>query len=261
MRGPLPQRLKRSVLWTQTLLSLRALGPGREKPGRCHGAGFEIEGYSLSGLSFLFSEVFVGLDYYFESPVEEPYILDCGSNIGMAVLFFKALYPRARIVAFEPGPDSFAMLQRNVRQNQLTGIELRESAVGDRDGTVDFFLARSPGSVTSSTRAERTGQVRTTVVQERLSTYLDRDVDFLKLDIEGGEWAVMHDLVTTGTLRRISKMAIEYHHHMAPSEDRFGEFLQQLEAHGFGYQLSALAGRDRQRGQFQDALIYAYRKD
>lgn len=260
-RGPLPAPMKKGVLRTLSSLQVRGLGARDDAPAACRILGHEVRAYTRANLALLFREVFVDLDYYFDTPSPAPFIIDCGSNIGMATLFFKILYPGARVMAFEPGPDSFEMLQRNVTANHLPGVELHQAAVGDAEGSIDFFRATAPGSVTSSTRVQRTGGVKTTVKQVRLSSLIDRDVDFLKMDIEGGEWAVMNDLVASGTLRRIQQMAIEYHHHMDGTEDRFGEFLQLLESHQFGYQLRATSEGRQRRGEFQDVLVQAYRKD
>ena len=51
-----------------------------------------------------FKEIFVDEIYKFDSKDEEPVIYDCGANIGMSCLYFKILYPKARITAFEGDP-------------------------------------------------------------------------------------------------------------------------------------------------------------
>src|SRR5262245_6977657 len=53
---------------------------------------------------YMFEEIFAKASYSFHSDTDRPLIFDCGSNIGMSVLFFKKLYPTARITAFEPDP-------------------------------------------------------------------------------------------------------------------------------------------------------------
>ena len=53
----------------------------------------------------------------------------------------------------------------------------------------------------------------------RLSRYVTKPVDFLKLDVEGSELPVLRDLVSSGTIAQIRQMVIEFHHHMSPAED------------------------------------------
>jgi FkbM family methyltransferase len=62
--------------------------------------------------------------------------LDCGANIGLATLFFKRLYPESEIHAFEPDPETFKMLRRNVEQNSLSYVYLYNVALSDQQGAV-----------------------------------------------------------------------------------------------------------------------------
>ncbi|MCZ6702618.1 MAG: FkbM family methyltransferase, partial [Ignavibacteria bacterium] len=57
-------------------------------------------------LSFIwqFKEIFVDEYYKFESELTEPVIYDCGSNIGMSCIYFKRIFPGAKVKAFEADP-------------------------------------------------------------------------------------------------------------------------------------------------------------
>ena len=55
-----------------------------------------------ASLLFLNHELF-GLEIYkFNSEKTEPFIIDCGANIGLSVIYFKKLFPKAKVIAFEP---------------------------------------------------------------------------------------------------------------------------------------------------------------
>src|SRR5262245_45483539 len=69
-------------------------------PGSLDVAGFRIDYLNQSHALFLLHEIFVNAEYEFSSANVCPRIVDCGANIGMSVLFFKALYPDAEILAF-----------------------------------------------------------------------------------------------------------------------------------------------------------------
>src|SRR5262245_40303470 len=45
--------------------------------------------------------------YDFRTQDDEPLIIDLGANVGLSVWFFKSLYPRSRVIAFEPDKDLF----------------------------------------------------------------------------------------------------------------------------------------------------------
>jgi hypothetical protein len=68
---------------------------------------------------YLFEEIFAKASYLFHSDTDRP--LDCGSNIGMSVLFFKKLYPAARITAFEPDPRTYARADQGLVADDLEG--------------------------------------------------------------------------------------------------------------------------------------------
>ena len=69
-------------------------------------AGFRISYFDLRQLNYLFREIILDTQYMFEADNDFPFIIDCGSNIGVGILFFKILYPQARIIAFEPDPET-----------------------------------------------------------------------------------------------------------------------------------------------------------
>jgi FkbM family methyltransferase len=228
-----------------------------------------ILGADMRALDFrafvdVFSEIFVRQDYFFESESRMPLILDCGSNIGMSVLFFKLLYPDSRVIAFEPDPQTFDVLQDNVRKNQLEQVELHNRAIYPTDGVIDFYSDPAhPGSLAMSTAAERfPGRVAACQKVEavRLSPYIQEEVDLLKMDIEGAEGLVLNELAQAGKLRWIRQMFIEYHHHLNPLEDHLSQMLQLFEENGFGYQIHCTFKRPFVRHTFQDVQLYAYRR-
>ena len=105
---PLPKRMKNEIIRAHLRL-------GRPMPA----GPIDLLGYKISYLGepqfrYLFNEIFMQAPYFFKSSNDPPLIFDCGSNIGMSVLFFKKLYPNARIVAFETDPFTFEILRRNV---------------------------------------------------------------------------------------------------------------------------------------------------
>jgi len=70
-------------------------------------------------------------------------VFDVGANIGFfAVAVAKLVGPEGKVVSFEPGPEAFARLERNVEINGLGArVILEQKAVGDFDGTANFCFA------------------------------------------------------------------------------------------------------------------------
>jgi FkbM family methyltransferase len=250
------------LLTTWLRLALKRMGRKRSTDVE-KVAGFRVAHLSLKTLAQLFDEIFVVGVYSFRAATPAPTIIDCGSNIGMSILFFKRLYPGARIVGFEPDRDTFAKLAENARLNTLADVELHNRAVSDREGTITIYTnADADGSLVTSIMEERVSGKSQTVETVRLSTFITGEVDLLKLDIEGAENLVLPELAASGKLRRIREMFIEYHHHhLAADDDGFAMILGILEEHGFGYQIYSNYRVPFARELFQDILVYAYRKE
>jgi FkbM family methyltransferase len=225
-------------------------------------AGYNVKFLTYDSLLFLFNEVFLNQEYCFTADKKNPFIIDCGSNIGMSVLYFKMIYPNSEILAFEPDKDAFGCLAENIKANGLHAVLPNQKALSNKEGSVDFYYDQdNPGSPHMSTLKERMPKQKQAVEAVRLSRYVDREVDFLKLDVEGVEQDILEELNREGKLRYIKQMAIEYHHHIVGNMDVFSQILSLLENAGFGYQIESRLDRPFARQQFQDIFIYAYRKN
>jgi FkbM family methyltransferase len=235
--------------------------------GAKHEAPVEILGYRFDftdyhNFWFLFHEIFLSQDYHFTSEKDRPYILDCGSNIGSSILYFKKIFPRAIIDGFEPFDHAFQVLKRNIDVNHLQDVTVHKLALSDRKGSSRLFYDPSnPGSSVRGLNQEYAEDAASVAVETTtLSGYINRTVDFLKMDIEGAEIAVMQELHDAKKLPLIQKAAIEYHHHVAKDVDCLSQLLHILEQNHFGYQVHGVLGHPRWRNQVQGIMIYAYRK-
>lgn len=209
----------------------------------------------------MYEEIFLRSQYRFEAVSSTPLVIDVGSNIGLSILYFKGLFPEARIVGFEPDPEAFSVLSENVRENGLQDVELVNEAVYDgAESVVLHGDPATPGSPQASTREGRLSGVEKVVSATRLSERITERVDYLKLDVEGAECVVISELEKSGKLELVDRMSIEYHHHVRAGEDRLSELLSTLERSDFGYELYARLSVGAPVGQFQNVMVHAYRK-
>lgn len=187
----------------------------------------------------LIQEIFLDEQYYFESKRERPYIIDCGAHLGFSILYFKRLYPNARITAFEPLEENFAIALENVAANSLGGVELLPYALAAEEGSKAFYVPAedSMGGSLTTRRVSSGEAVRETRVScRRLSEYLSEPVDFLKLDIEGAEDEV---LIEAGDmLDNVDSLMIEFHDSSNLPRGRLERILALLTAQGFRFQVS-----------------------
>lgn len=219
--------------------------------------GFVVTAPDYSTLNYLFKEIFLSEEYYFKSNHTKPSIADCGANIGMSILYFKFLYPDCRIVAFEPNPFAFALLTRNIAQNNLKNIDLHNIGLSDVKRTVQFFVGDDKGGLSSSMIRQRGGKNVVDIQTDRLSDFVQNaSFDLIKMDIEGAETQVLNDLVSTGKLGRSERYIIEYHHKIDQKKSFLSAFVTPFEEIGFEYNLRTTY---QQTGDFQDVLLNFYR--
>jgi FkbM family methyltransferase len=254
------------LLATYARLKVRELTAARRRPAaprRETVLGMPVFFHDYYWLLEMYEDIFLRRQYEFESESPAPAIVDAGSNIGLAILFFKRRFPRATVLGFEPDPETFELLTRNVEANRLAGVRIRNEALYDGRTELELFGDPSvPGSPQMTTSRNRLAGAAKRVPATRLSEHVTEPVDFLKVDIEGAERVVLDELAEAGKLPLVGRMAIEYHHHMEPGEDGLAGLLATLERGGFGYQLEARLGGTpgRLAGRFQNVLVHAYRK-
>jgi len=115
--------------------------------------------------------------------------VDIGANIGYFTLFLSRATGRGgKVYAFEPSPQNFSLLRKNLRINAHAHAVAEEKAVADRAGQIDLYLSwRSNGQHTLFGDRKRRRSVPVGMVS--LDGYFppNTPVDFIKMDIEGAE--------------------------------------------------------------------------
>jgi len=220
---------------------------------------FKITSYGFENLIYLFRHIFLQREYYFYSTNSCPRIIDCGANIGMSVLYFKFLYPECSITAFEPNPLVFLLLKRNIEQNYLSNVELKNTALFNEEKPIDFFTDGKRKCLIASIFKERGKGPKITVQATKLSTFINTDIfDLIKIDIEGAEPEVLLDLVLENKLQNSKAYIIEYHHRINTKyKNSLSSFIRSFEENGFGYNLKCSFSK---LGGFQDILLCFYKE-
>lgn len=165
-------------------------------------------------------------------------ILDIGANIGEISLRFAQIYPQAVIHSFEPFPDTFNSLKRNVSLNSFSNIELHPLGLGAEPGKV-FFEERTignPGMNRVTSDPEKSSrEVLITTLDSFAENLGDHPVSLIKIDVEGYELEVLKG---AGRL-------IQQHHPVFFIEldddnlkDQNGSALELIQfLHAFGYKI------------------------
>lgn len=157
-------------------------------------------------------------------------VLDVGAHVGYyARLAADLVGPSGRVIAFEPHPRNYAMLQRNV--GHLPQVTLIQRAAAETEGTADLYdylMMSASGSLhydesLREVQRANTGEqdvaprledgfqmqkftVRTTPIDEVLRELNVTRVDLIKMDIEGAEMSALQGL--RETIRRAGRLAL-----------------------------------------------------
>lgn len=132
-------------------------------------------------------EIYLQNEYSWNIPGPVKVIVDLGAHIGDTTLFYHTQYPDAQIIALEPAPDSFAILQKNT--SHIPNITAIQAAVGDTEGLVRLYITKS--SLGNSISERNTTVDHVDVPQHTIKTVLSEagvaKADLIKFDIEGAE--------------------------------------------------------------------------
>lgn len=159
-------------------------------------------------------------------PQSTKVIVDIGAHVGLFSLAARDRFPRAMIHAYEPNPATWPHLESNV---QPLGVVVHREAVGHTRG--DGVLVPLEDSVHARIQVQPGGSIRCM----DFSTVLHRvggRIDLLKLDCEGGEWAI---LSVTAAWSHIRHLTMEFHLWAGYSIDDLRHRLQEL-----GFEISHL---------------------
>lgn len=171
--------------------------------------------------------------YYLEDLEEPKRVVDIGAHIGLATLYFAQIYPTAEIVAYEPDPQNYKLLIKNVGENGITGrITCINAAVAPKSGRLKLQAPIYPdewrsgvGIIPKGWRSVlHTKEMEVEAVE--IGEILEPGADLVKMDIEGMEYEV----VTHGRWNRVNNLVMEVH----PRDGkRIGEIEKYLIDQGF----------------------------
>ncbi|MCI4340283.1 MAG: FkbM family methyltransferase [Thermoplasmata archaeon] len=145
-------------------------------------------------------------------------VLDIGMANGDSSVFF-AQHGAQQVYAVEPIPESFALAQENIRLNHLEGriTPINAAMLARRGETKMQIASAAPNRSTVRPDEDRTAvafdqvlAVPTLGIADLLREHSIDRVDFVKMDCEGCEYAVL-GAVTSEELARIRSIALEFH--------------------------------------------------
>jgi FkbM family methyltransferase len=181
--------------------------------------------------------------------------VDIGANFGFFSLnACRAIGERGSILAFEPNPVMAARFRDNIKHNNFKNIIVEECAVGHTNGVATGRDTRNVSVVDHGSVSYRSsaafgepdngpasgaGSVRMVTLLDALGRHKIRQIDALKIDIEGHEAAALIPFFEAAPRHLFPRMILMEESHAATwSEDVIGRLTS------IGYRITARGRMD-----------------
>lgn len=151
----------------------------------------------------VFTDIYVWQEYGYEFGGQPEVIVDAGAYSGLSTAFFAHRFPDAKIIAIEPGQESFDLLVQNTAA--FPNVQPLQAALWTESGTVSLSdpgdgawgirVTESTGSGPGGSGTAADGSspvagadpVRAVTVTDVMREFGLGTIDLLKVDIEGSE--------------------------------------------------------------------------
>ncbi len=185
------------------------------KPPRLEIDGVELELDPGDSLGLTLSDAYEKFERRLMATLAQPgdVAVDVGANLGLyTLLLARAVGDGGRVFAFEPDPENFELLRRNLERNGARNVVAERLAVADENGPLRLYLCeRNRGD--HRTWDSHDGRPSIEIEAVRLDDYLDADrlgpegrVDLVKMDVQGAEAQALAGM--EGLLRRHSGVTL-----------------------------------------------------
>lgn len=159
----------------------------------------------------VYEQVFMANEY--KADLGDPhFIVDAGAHIGLASIFFADRYPKATIIAIEPEPSNFAVLQRNVAN--YSNIKPVNAGLWSKNTRLSIEDANATTWCFRVFENPSKGEIQAVGIQELMAAFNMKRIDVLKIDIEGSEVEVMNH--SQPWIDAVKMLIIELHDDIQP---------------------------------------------
>jgi FkbM family methyltransferase len=144
-------------------------------------------------------------------------IVDVGAYVGYSAMYFAQQFENSKIDCFEGDEENFQFLTKNIRQTRNNIIAFNVP-VWDKEA---WLLQKKDYRDKKEWSYYWEESVCGTVKPIKMTTVCDRPVDILKIDVEGGEFAIFRD---PSFLDKCKVVCMEIHHEKGNPHDIFEAF-------------------------------------
>jgi len=145
-------------------------------------------------------------------------VIDIGANIGdYTLIASKKVGSSGKVLAFEPLPETFSILKRNLQLNEVEHCLSFQKAVGEKPGMANLYKSNASGTMghlDSSLNGQnliKKNETEVVTIDEVLSSNHIENVSMMKIDVEGFEHEVLLGCLQSFKESKIKKILCEVH--------------------------------------------------
>jgi FkbM family methyltransferase len=162
-------------------------------------------------------------------------VIDIGAGLGDYTLYAAVTQPGARVYSFEPFPESFALMQENLRLNAVTNAQAFNNAIAAESGELLLDLTggeplQFQSHAQRATHIEKSLSVPAFSLADALKMLNMESCDLLKMDCEGAEYSILFG-TPHSILERVQRIVLESHDNIV--EYTHPDLVRFLTEHGF----------------------------
>ena len=166
-------------------------------------------------------------------------ILEIGANIGYyAILEAKLAGEKGFLYAIEPSPFNFDMLKKNIALNGIKNSEIYQKAAGSKGEMAKFYVANKSNLSSFIKRDDmdmyKNGKIIDVEIVRLDDFLVNKEVDFIRMDVEGYEKEILKGLEKTMTKQHPKHFFIEIHSDLLHKKNSSArEILEYLNKFGY----------------------------
>jgi len=143
-------------------------------------------------------------------------VVDIGAGIGDFSIFAAHSNPQTKVYAFEPFPESYHLLDRNIALNGVENVFPFQTGIWSQAGVLHLDnVSGEPLQIISkqmhaAINEKSAIKVRAMPLSQVFDTYAIEKLDLLKLDCEGAEYEILSG-ASPEVFNKIERIIMEYH--------------------------------------------------
>lgn len=185
-------------------------------------------------------------------------ILDVGANIGNHSCFFASYF--RQVIAFEPNPVAYRLLQANLALNNLQNVVLKKVGLSDQEADLTYVQTKGNLGGSGFFEADKTRNDDQSILRVEVGDIeinkinLNDPIRMIKVDVEGHEYPVLKGLKNTIAANKPILM-FEVHPFGSDKSKAIFDYLKELEYTHF-YAIEPENSSENPKGFIGKALAF-----